>query len=73
MMNNHDLLNRIAELETKITFQEGLIDDLNQALITQQFALDKLQQQVRLLAQKLTDLQPSNIASMSEETPPPHY
>ncbi|MBE2898798.1 SlyX family protein [Pasteurellaceae bacterium 20609_3] len=73
MMNNHDLLNRIAELETKITFQEGLIDDLNQALITQQFALDKLQQQVRLLAQKITDLQPSNIASMSEETPPPHY
>lgn len=73
MMNNHDLLNRIAELETKITFQEGLIDDLNQALITQQFALDKLQQQVRLLAQKLSDLQPSNIASMSEETPPPHY
>ncbi|MBE2897213.1 SlyX protein [Pasteurellaceae bacterium HPA106] len=73
MMNEHALLSQIAELETKITFQEGMIDDLNQALITQQFAIDKLQQQVRLLAQKLTDLQPSNIASMSEETPPPHY
>ncbi|MBE2895059.1 SlyX family protein [Spirabiliibacterium falconis] len=67
------LLSQIAELETKITFQEGMIDDLNQALINQQFAIDKLQQQVRLLARKLTDLQTSNIASMSEETPPPHY
>lgn len=73
MMNEQDFLSKIADLETKITFQEGMIDDLNQALISQQFAIDRLQQQVRLLAQKLTDLQPSNIASMSEETLPPHY
>lgn len=67
------LQQQLAELEIKTTFQEGTIEDLNQALIEQQFIIDRLQQQVRLLAHKLTDLQPSNIASQAEETPPPHY
>ena len=64
---------RLAELETKLAFQEQLLDELNQALIHQQFDLDKMQRQLRHLAAKLKDVQPSNIASMAEETPPPHY
>ncbi|MDG6447892.1 SlyX family protein [Glaesserella parasuis] len=68
-----DLNKILAELETKIAFQEHTIEELNQALVDQQFALDKLQQQVRHLAEKLQGIQPSNIASRSEETPPPHY
>ncbi len=72
-MNTNKLLDHIAELETKIAFQETALDDLNQALVQQQFILDKLQIQIRHLAEKLTSTQPSNIASLSEETPPPHY
>ncbi|WP_032093906.1 MULTISPECIES: SlyX family protein [Pasteurellaceae] len=64
---------QIAELEMKIAFQEKLLEDLNQALVAQQFAIDKMQLQLRYLANKLKDMQPSNIASQSEETPPPHY
>ncbi len=71
--NSHQLLTYIAELETKIAFQELAIEDLNQAIIQQQFILDKLQIQVRHLAEKFTNSQPSNIASLAEETPPPHY
>lgn len=67
------LENRIAELETKVAFQEQLLDELNQALVQQQFDMDKIQLQLRYLANKLKDFQPSNIASQSEETPPPHY
>lgn len=67
------LENRIAELETKVAFQEQLLDELNQALVQQQFDMDKMQLQLRYLANKLKDFQPSNIASQSEETPPPHY
>lgn len=68
-----DLEARLAELEMKTTFQERLLEELNQALIEQQFSLDKLQSQLKLLATKLKDMQPSQIASQSEETPPPHY
>lgn len=64
---------RLDELEMKVTFQEKLIEELNQALIEQQFVLDKLQLQVRYLAQKLKDVQPSNVATQAEEVPPPHY
>lgn len=64
---------RIAELEMKLTFQETIIEELNQALIEQQFLIDKMQVQLRYLMNKLKDVQPSNIATQAEETPPPHY
>ncbi len=64
---------RIAELEMKLTFQETIIEELNQALIEQQFLIDKMQVQLRYLVNKLKDVHPSNIATQAEETPPPHY
>lgn len=63
----------LADLEMKITFQEKAIEELNQSLIQQQLIIDKMQVQLRYLASKLKDFQPSNIASQAEETPPPHY
>ncbi|AEC16951.1 SlyX [Gallibacterium anatis] len=73
-MNQFDyLIARMDELETKVAFQENTIEQLNQALIEQQFIIDKMQLQLRYLAQKLKDMQPSNIATQAEETPPPHY
>ena len=73
MQNQQILEDRISELEMKIAFQEQLLDELNQALVQQQFDMDKIQLQLRYLAGKLKDMQPSNIASQTEETPPPHY
>lgn len=64
---------RIAELEMKITFQDSLLEELNHALVQQQFVIDRMQVQLRHVAAKLKDMQPSNIAGRSEETPPPHY
>lgn len=63
----------LIELETKIAFQDQIIDELNQALIHQQFAIDKLQLQMRNLAEKLQGVAGSQVASRAEETPPPHY
>lgn len=64
---------RIIELEMKVAFQEKNVDDLNQSLVEQQLIIEKMQLQIRYLASKLKDIQPSNIASQAEETPPPHY
>lgn len=71
--NNPQMQQILIELETKIAFQEQTIEDLNRALIQQQFAIDKLQLQVRNLAEKLQGISASNVASRAEEVPPPHY
>ncbi|TYA51605.1 SlyX protein [Aggregatibacter actinomycetemcomitans] len=73
MSMQQNLAQRITGLEMKATFQETVIEELNQALVEQQFILDKIQLQLRYLANKIQDMQPSNIASQAEETPPPHY
>jgi protein slyX homolog len=73
MSIQQNLEQRIAELEMKSAFQETAIEELNQSLIEQQFLIDKMQVQLRYLVNKLKDMQPSNIASQAEETPPPHY
>ncbi|PSW19206.1 SlyX protein [Photobacterium sanctipauli] len=64
---------RIDELEMKQAFQEQTIEDLNQALTAQQFVLDKMQTQMKFMIGKVKGMEPSNLASESEETPPPHY
>lgn len=73
MQNLEKMEQRLAELEMKLTFQDNLLEELNQALIEQQFVIDKMQLQLRYVAEKLKDMQPSNVASRAEETPPPHY
>lgn len=60
-------------LETKVAFQEMTIEELNQMVINLQTDISKLKEQLTLLSQKLQANQTSNIASLSEETPPPHY
>ncbi|UTV27983.1 SlyX family protein [Photobacterium atrarenae] len=64
---------QIDELEMKQAFQEQTIEELNQALTQQQFVIDKMQTQMQFLVGKVKGIEPSNMASESEETPPPHY
>lgn len=64
---------QIELLETKVAFQEITIEELNLAVTNLQADVSKLKEQLMLLSQKLQATQPSNIANLSEETPPPHY
>ena len=63
----------IEELQTKVSFQEHTIDPLNDALTDQQYQIEKLQVQMRFVMEKVKGFEPSNIAKLTEETPPPHY
>jgi SlyX protein len=63
---------RLTEVEAKLAFAEDLIDTLNQAVIRQQAQLDSMQQQLRLLHQRIKDVTPDESRSLRDEIPP-HY
>lgn len=65
----------LEALQTTIAFQEHTIGELNDALIGQQKQLDLLRLELRLLREKLGDLEgrvDSKPHSAAEEKPP-HY
>ena len=64
---------RITELEIRLTHIEDTLDVLNQTVIDQHNLIDQLQLKLSILDKKLKAAATSNIASESEETPPPHY
>ena len=72
-MTEQELQDQIEQLQMKVSFQEDTIEQLNHALTAQQKNLDQLNFQVKHVIGKVKQMQVSNIASESEETPPPHY
>ncbi|CAM2989652.1 SlyX family protein [Vibrio rarus] len=67
------LNNKIDDLECKTAFQEQTIEELNDALSQQQLLITKMQQQMKFVVGKVKNMDTSNLADSSEETPPPHY
>jgi len=63
--------NKITDLEIRITHQEASIDELTRTLLEQEQLIRKLQRDVDTIRNQLKE--DSNIAHVSEETPPPHY
>lgn len=63
---------RLDEVEAKLAFAEDLIDTLNQTVIRQQVQLDSMQQQLRLLNDRLKDARPDESRTPRDEIPP-HY
>jgi len=64
---------RIVELETKLSFQEHLIQELNEALTHQQQQLDALQHRLDTMHEQIQAGLSDEIKLVSEEVPPPHY
>lgn len=63
---------RLDEVEAKLAFAEDLIDTLNATIVSQQARLDLLQQQLRLLHERMAELRVDDARLPGEETPP-HY
>jgi len=65
--------NRIIELETKISYQEHLLQELNEVITSQQRQIDSLEKEVRRIREYLKQVHTSDIARPEEDIPPPHY
>lgn len=72
-MSQNDLESRLQELETRLAFQDDLINTLSEQVAKQEMDIRELWEAKRLLHKQLKDVSPSNIKSEQEETPPPHY
>lgn len=63
---------RLTDLEIKLSFQEDLLDQLNQVVVRQQQEMDLLMRQVRQLRQQMPEGGGQTFSRASEELPP-HY
>lgn len=73
---SQDLFQRIIELETKVAFQEDTIGQLNEELSHHQESIHLLQEQLRLLGNRFSEMKDQISTEGSEvavEEIPPHY
>lgn len=68
-----ELVQRIIELETKLSFQEDLLQELNSHVITQQADIDKLTELCKLLKDQYKEIVSSLPDAASGDELPPHY
>ena len=72
-MTQNELEARLAELETRLAFQDDMINALSEQMAKQELDMRELWEAKRLLHKQLKELAPSNVRREDEETPPPHY
>lgn len=64
---------RLTELEIKFMQQEQTLEALSEQVYLQQKEITLLNRQIHVLQDRLKSMSASPIASVAEETPPPHY
>lgn len=63
---------RLERIETKISFSEDLLDELNHTVYRQQQQIERLQAQVQHLYERLQDTAGTRVRDLRDEIPP-HY
>lgn len=64
---------RITELETKISYQEDLLQDLNKLVASQQQQIDQLTTIYKTLSDKLKEVMQRLPDKSDIDEKPPHY
>ena len=64
---------RLDELEIKLSFQQEVLDSLNETITKQWQEIDFLKKHLNIAHQRLTDLAENLPNSDKSDPPPPHY
>jgi SlyX protein len=67
------LENRVIELETKFTFQEDLLGELNKIVADQQYQIERLAKSLKTITDHLKDASQGGGGNFSGDEKPPHY
>ncbi|MBB6285518.1 MULTISPECIES: SlyX family protein [unclassified Pseudomonas] len=67
-----DLQDRVTDLESRLAFQDDTIETLNDILVAQQRAVERLQLQMTALLKRQEEMS-GQFETSEEEAPPPHY
>ena len=62
----------LVKIETKLSYQEDLLDQLNSIIIRQQKEINSLKRELLLLQEKITTINESTENTNMDERPP-HY
>lgn len=72
MQHTHEIEQRLIDLEIKASFQEDLLDQLNQVVVRQQQQIDALLGELGQLRRTLMDAA-AGAPAQSLQDLPPHY
>jgi len=64
---------RIADLETRLMYQEQMIEELNSIVTRQNLELSRIVSKIGKLQGDIEQLQPLLGSKQIDEGPPPHY
>ncbi len=73
MNNKVELDNAIIDLQTKLSFQDDLLENLNQVVTKQQHHIMRLETALDALRVQVKTLQTNPNSAEGTEPPPPHY
>jgi|TARA_B100001059_G_scaffold229147_1_gene261291 SlyX protein len=65
--------NRFIDIETKLSYQESLLDQLNSIIIKQQAELDMLKRSLKNLQERISVLNEISSETINADERPPHY
>lgn len=63
----------IVDLQTRLAFQDGLLEELNDIVTSQQKQIERLETAIAALKSQIETLQQSQMVRPGDEPPPPHY
>ena len=64
---------RLIDIETKLSYQESLLDQLNSIIIKQQAELDMLKRSLKNLQERISVLNEISSETINVDERPPHY